>query len=254
MNSSPRCSRNSIPKVVRYEPATYFIRCRARHTSGCTRAAVRVSLAATCRTRREIVVAGGQLETKTVARRAKRFGARLCDTLEASLNNVYSERCSMKRKTVLMGIVLLVASVLAGVPLAQGQESLFGTWTMNAAKSKYSPGPMPKSNIAKWEALQGGVRLTVDVVPAQGETQHYESSGKFDGKDNPVKGNNPDGDTVAFSKVDARTYEVVTKKGGKNTVTARIVVAADGKTRVTTQTGRDGQGRTVNNTMFYEKQ
>jgi hypothetical protein len=125
---------------------------------------------------------------------------------------------------------------------------------MNAAKSSYSPGPMPKSNIAKWEAFQGGVRLTVDVVPAQGETQHYESSGKFDGKDNAVKGNNPDGDTVAFSKIDARTYEVVTKKGGKNTVTARIVVAADGKTRVTTQTGRDGQCRTGNNSMFYETQ
>jgi hypothetical protein len=160
----------------------------------------------------------------------------------------------MKRKTVLTGIALTGASMLAGVLLAQAQESLFGTWRMNAAKSSYSPGPMPKSNIAKWEAFQGGVRLTVDVVPAQGETQHYESSGKFDGKDNAVKGNNPDGDTVAFSKIDARTYEVVTKKGGKNTVMARIVVAADGKTRVTTQTGRDGQGRTVNNSMFYEKQ
>ena len=160
----------------------------------------------------------------------------------------------MQRKSVLAGIALAIATVLVGVLLAQAQESLFGTWRMNAAKSSYSPGPMPKSNTAKWEAFQGGVRLTVDVVPAQGDTQHYESSGKFDGKDNPVKGNNPDGDTVAFSKVDARTYEVVTKKGGKNTVTARIVVAADGKTRVTTQTGRDGQGRTINNSMFYEKQ
>jgi hypothetical protein len=160
----------------------------------------------------------------------------------------------MKRKTVLTGITLTVASVLAGVLLAQAQESLFGTWRMNAAKSSYSPGPIPKSNIAKWEAVQGGVRLTVDVVPAKGETQHYESTGRFDGKDNPVKGNNPDGDTLAFSKIDARTYEVVTKKGGKNTVTARIVVAADGKTRVTTQMGTDGQGRTVNNSIFYEKQ
>ena len=160
----------------------------------------------------------------------------------------------MQRKTVVIGIALSVASVLAGVLLAQAQESLCGTWKMNAAKSNFSPGPMPKSNIAKWEALQGGVKLTVDVVPAQGEPQHYESSGKFDGKDNPVKGNNPDGDTVAFSKIDARTYEVVTKKGGKNTVTARIAVAADGKTRVTTQTGKDGQGRAVNNTIAYEKQ
>jgi len=160
----------------------------------------------------------------------------------------------MKRKTAVVGISLAIASVLAGVLLAQAQESLFGTWRMNAAKSSFSPGPIPKSNIAKWEAFQGGVRLTVDMVPEKGETQHYESSGKFDGKDNPVKGNNPDADAMAFSKIDARTYEVVNKKGGKNTMTARIVVSVDGKTRTTTQTGRDGQGRTVNNTIVYEKQ
>jgi hypothetical protein len=157
----------------------------------------------------------------------------------------------MKPKTIL---ILAVALVLAGTLLAQAQESLFGTWKVNAAKSKYSPGPAPKSSIAKWEAFQGGVKLTVDVVPAEGETQHWESSGKFDSKDNPVKGNNPDGDSMAFSKIDARTYKGVTKKGGKVTLTARIVVAADGKTRITTQTGTNGQGQTVNNTMFYEKQ
>ena len=28
----------------------------------------------------------------------------------------------------------------------------------------------------------------------------------------------------------------------------------DGKTRISTQTGKDGQGQTVNNTTFYEKQ
>jgi hypothetical protein len=33
-----------------------------------------------------------------------------------------------------------------------------------------------------------------------------------------VKGNNPDGDAMAFSKIDARTFETVTKKGGKTTV------------------------------------
>ena len=153
---------------------------------------------------------------------------------------------------VLANVIALLAVTFA--LLAQTQEALFGTWKMNAAKSKYSPGPAPKSNIAKWEAVQGGVRLTVDVVPAKGETQHYESSGKFDGKDNPVKGNNPDGDAMMFSKIDARTFEAVTMKGGKTTLTARIVVAADGKTRITTQTGKDGQGQTVNNTTFYEKQ
>jgi hypothetical protein len=31
-------------------------------------------------------------------------------------------------------------------------------------------------------------------------------------------------------------------------------VAADGKSRTTTQTGTDAQGRAVNNVIFYEKQ
>ena len=42
----------------------------------------------------------------------------------------------MKRKTVLIWINLAVALVLAGTLLAQAQESLFGTWKMNDAKSR----------------------------------------------------------------------------------------------------------------------
>src|SRR6266567_1493982 len=107
----------------------------------------------------------------------------------------------MKPKTILIWINLAGALVLAGTLPAQAQEPLFGTWKMNPVKSKYSPGPLPKSNVAQWEPFQGGVKLTVDVVPVKGETQHWESSGNFDGKDNPVKGNNPDGDMIAFSKI-----------------------------------------------------
>src|SRR5262245_3165593 len=160
----------------------------------------------------------------------------------------------MKLKTILFRINLAVLLVVAGTLLAQAQEPLLGSWKANATKSKYSPGPAPKSSTAKWEAFQGGVKLTVDLVPATGEAQHWECSGKFDGKDNPIKGNNPDADSMAFSKVDAHTYELVNKKDGKTTLTARIVVAADGKTRVTTQTGKNAQGQTVNHSFFYETQ
>ena len=160
----------------------------------------------------------------------------------------------MKSRTVLIGITMTVTLVMAGALPAQGQEPLFGTWKLNIAKSNYSPGPMPRSNIAKWEEFQGGVKLTVDSEPADGKGVHYESSGKFDGKDNPITGNNPDGDTVAFTKKDSRTYEVVNKKGGKITIKSRIAVASDGKTRVTTQTGTNGKGQPVHITMVYEKQ
>ena len=160
----------------------------------------------------------------------------------------------MERKSTLIAINLALGLWLTGTLLAQAQEPLFGTWKMNTAKSTYSPGPAPKSNIVKWEPFEGGVKLTGDVVPVSGQTQHWEVSGKFDGKDNPVIGNYPDTDTMSFSKIDARTYETVNKKGGKATLTARIVVAADGKTRITTQTGKSNQGEAVKNTMFYEKQ
>jgi hypothetical protein len=160
----------------------------------------------------------------------------------------------MKRTSILAFISLPVLFTVAGTLLAESHESLFGTWKMNPAKSNFSPGPLPKSNLVKWEAFPGGAKITADVVPVSGEPQHYESSGKFDGKDNPVKGNNPDADTMAFSKIDDHNYEVVMKRGGKTTIKSRMVVAADGKTRVTTQTGTNGKGEAVKNTMFYERE
>jgi hypothetical protein len=166
----------------------------------------------------------------------------------------YPSEVYMKPKSIVFSIILAATLVLPGSLLAQNQESLLGTWKMNAAKSKYSPGPLPKSNTAKWESTSDGVKVTVDIQPANGDAQHWESSGKFDGKDNPITGNNPDGDMQAFFKTGARSYRLVTKKGSKTTLTARIVVAPDGKTRTTTQTGKNAQGQAVHNVTFYEKQ
>src|SRR5215831_4810679 len=78
-------------------------------------------------------------------------------------------RSSMKRTTVVPWIGLAVALVIGGTLLAQAKEPLFGTWKLNVAKSKFSPGPASKSSSSKWEATQDGVKLTVDTVPASGE-------------------------------------------------------------------------------------
>ena len=67
---------------------------------------------------------------------------------------------------------------------------------------------------------------------------HYQ----YDGKDSPITGANPEGDTVARTRVDARTVRSVTKKGGKVTITQTSVVAPDGKTRTVTTTGVNAGG------------
>ncbi len=65
---------------------------------------------------------------------------------------------------------------------------------------------------------------------------------------------NPDADTISIKKIDDYTIEVSTKKGGKPMMTLRSVVSKDGKTRTTTQKGKNANGEDVNNTIVYDRQ
>jgi hypothetical protein len=141
----------------------------------------------------------------------------------------------MQTRTVFSALTLIGALVLPCTSLGQSRESLFETRKLNPAKSKYSPDPPHRSNTLKYEPWECGLKFTTDAVTAQGEARHTEVTGKFDGKDNPVKGN-PEADTNAYRRIDDHTDGVVAKKGGKVTTTSRIVVWPDGKSRTTTQT------------------
>ncbi len=150
--------------------------------------------------------------------------------------------------------VVVGCFLLASPAIGQSQDPWIGTWKLNTAKSKYSPGLTPKSSTLVSVAVDGGFKQTVDTVMATlGLPTHSEVTAKFDGKDTPVKGN-VNADTSAYTKIDSRSYEVVSKKNGKVTITSRVVVSADGKTRTVTQTGIDAQGKKVNNYLVYERQ
>jgi flavin-dependent dehydrogenase len=77
--------------------------------------------------------------------------------------------------------------------------------------------------------------------------------GKFDGKDYPVTGD-PTSDTRALKQIDAHTLALTSKKGGKVTMTAKIVVAADGRSRTLTASATDSMGMKVEGMSFYDKQ
>jgi hypothetical protein len=158
----------------------------------------------------------------------------------------------MRIRNLVVGAVACLSLAFAATAAAQ-PDPILGTWKVNVAKSKYSPGPAPKSSTVVITADAGGYKQVTDTVPATGAPTHAELTWKMDGKDYPVKGN-PNADTSAYTKVDARSYTVTSKKGGKPTLTTRVVIAADGKSRTSTQTGTDGQGNKVNNTIVYEKQ
>ena len=161
------------------------------------------------------------------------------------------------RRRFLRGVLMVAAVSVISVPVtAYAQDSWVGTWRLNVAKSKYDPANLaPRSQTIKQEGLAGGgMKATVDGVDAQGKPIHTEQATMFDGKPSEIKGAPAPNTMRVYKRIDNRTYEYVESVGGKPTVTARTVVAADGKTRTITTTGRNAQGQTVKNVAVYERQ
>ena len=158
----------------------------------------------------------------------------------------------MRIRTFVVSALACVSVVVLAASAVAQSDPIVGTWKTNVAKSKYSPGPAPKSATLVITAEGGGYKVVTDTVPATGAATHTENTWSFDGKDHPVKGN-PNVDTSSYAKVDARTYTVTSKKAGKVAITARVVISADGKTRTTTQTGTTADGKPLNNTIVAEK-
>lgn len=154
----------------------------------------------------------------------------------------------MKRRAILAS--LAACCFAAAVSLAA--DGFIGTWKLNEAKSKLSPGAAKNSTVT-YEAAGDNTKITIDGTDADGKPAHNEWTGKFDGKDYPVTGD-PASDTRSVRRIDDHTLHVVVKKGGKMTIIAHIVLAADGKSRTVTTTGTDATGAKVTSTSVYDKQ
>jgi hypothetical protein len=154
----------------------------------------------------------------------------------------------MKARTIVLSLVVL----LAAAAVCYAADAQMGTWKLNEAKSKISPGT-GKNTTVVYSAAGDSVKVTVDGVDADGKAAHNEWTGKYDGKDYPVTGD-PASDMRAYTLVNDHTLSLTVKKGGKVTMTIRVVVSADGKTRTVTANGTDAKGKKYSSTMVYDKQ
>src|SRR5688572_23150863 len=148
---------------------------------------------------------------------------------------------------------LLIATVvcaLASIATAQGGDRLAGTWRLNVAKSKYEGAAAPKSQTTTLHAVEGGLHEVVERVNADGTTTRWEVTARYDGRDYPVKGD-PSRDTVAMTRVDQYTVDIVNKKAGAVVSRMRIVVAADGRSR--TNTVMDPSRQKTTATLFFDR-
>src|SRR5262249_23300676 len=165
----------------------------------------------------------------------------------------------MRRRGFVISLVV-VAALAVSLTTVYAADMFAGTWKANIPKSKYSPGPGPKSNMQKIESGDNGFKLVADGANDQGQKTHNEYTVKFDGKDYPEhpmldgKPNANGADAISIKKIDDYTYEATTKQKGKVLTTTKNVVSKDGKTRTSSTTGKNAQGQTVNNVVVWEKQ
>ncbi len=148
-------------------------------------------------------------------------------------------------------ILLTLAACFLGATAALAADAHVGTWKLNSAKSKFTPGAA-KNDTVIVEVAGDNMKVTVDGTESDGRAAHNTWTGKFDGKDYPVTGD-PASDMRSYTKVNDRTLTLVLKKGGKVTTTGRIALSADGKSRTVTTTGTDPQGKKVASTAVYDK-
>ncbi len=163
---------------------------------------------------------------------------------------------SIKRPVTVAAVMILSAILIADVTTlpAQDKDPRVGTWKLNVAKSKYSPGPAPQSQTLTVEGAGNGETVTSEVVGADGKRTTTKYTANFDGKDYPLTGSALGADKVSLRRVNARTTERTDKKDGKVMVQITRVVSPDGKTMTATVKGTNAEGQPVNNVALFEKQ
>jgi hypothetical protein len=157
----------------------------------------------------------------------------------------------IKRFAAVATTLVFVVLALGVVASAADQHS--GTWKMNPAKSKYSPGPAAKSITLTVEADENGLKVNSEGIGGDGNPTHVQYDAKFDGQDYPITGV-PNADTISAKRIDANTIQTTVKKDGQVVMTVTATVSKDGKTRTSTFKGKDAQGHDVNNVVVYDKQ
>ena len=153
-------------------------------------------------------------------------------------------------------MITIVRRIIIGVLAASltlcAEDMLSGTWKLNTAKSKYSPGPAPKSLTVTYSMDGDWVVSKSEGVSSDGKATSYTNRYKFDGKEYPYKTATIEG-MISAKRIDDMHIEA-TIKGGKAQGSAHTVISKDGKTRTLTTTGTNAEGKPVKNVAVYDKQ
>ena len=151
-------------------------------------------------------------------------------------------------------IALIIGLAVSTLAQPESQSAAVGTWKQSLSKSKYNPGPAPTIPATlKIETVEGGEKVSVDGVGADGKAASWSYTASYDGKPTSVSGS-PYGDMVARKKIDARKTTTTYTRNGKVSRTSTITVSKDGKTLTVAAKGTTANDQQYSNVTVFEKQ
>jgi hypothetical protein len=141
-----------------------------------------------------------------------------------------------------------------GFPVVSGLErvSPFRECDLDAAASRFDPGPGRTRDTRTYKIDRDRIHLTGTVVHADGRVENIQFDAVLDGKDYAATGN-PRVETIAQVRVDAYTVKTTTKRDGRVTATSTRQVWKDGRTMTIHSTGTDEKGASFDNTLVFRK-
>ena len=161
----------------------------------------------------------------------------------------------MNRLLALLTLVSLLLAASATMLAQTQKDAHIGSWKLNVAKSKFNPGPGYKSETRTYEPTADGYKFQGERVKADGGTEKYGFTVKYDNKDYPVAGKDPGGaDTIAVKLIDANHIDSTSKKGGDVLYISKVVVSDDGKVMTITTKGKNPDGDPFDNLQVYDRQ
>jgi len=162
----------------------------------------------------------------------------------------------MNRRNILI-VTTLLGLAGAGIgqsSFAQQSDPFLGTWQLNLAKSKFSPGPPPRSQTNTIQAEGQGLKVTATGVDAQGNPISNAFALVLDGMPHPSNRAPNFYDAINDARVDAYTLISSRTKAGKFVATQTVVVSPDGKTLTATTTGINTNAQPFNQIQVFDKQ
>ncbi len=152
---------------------------------------------------------------------------------------------------------VLLACAIAALPsvVAAKANPRVGTWTLNAAKSSFTPGPGPKALTLVYTATGDNLVAFLQGTDPADKPINPEKTRQtitMDGKDHATTGNE-NWDMTSWKRVNATTFEITRKKAGKVVLTSTNILSADGKTMTITTIGQNASGQPVHNVRVYDR-